>query len=84
VKSWGSPAIRAVNPDLMNLDPVSAFQGNPDPDTDRIRIQGFNDQKLKIKIKQKSFYILFWLKIAMYSYRRSLQPSKENTQHFKK
>jgi hypothetical protein len=38
---------------------------NPDP----IRIQGFDDQKLKKK---------------KYSYRRSLQPSKENIQHLKK
>jgi hypothetical protein len=31
------------------MDPDPAFQLNPDPDTDPIRIQGFDDQKLKKK-----------------------------------
>jgi hypothetical protein len=54
---------------------------NPDP----IRIQGFDDQKLKkknIKICKKNFLS----KVAIYlcpSYRRSLQPSKENIQSSK-
>jgi hypothetical protein len=56
---------------------------NSDPDLNRI--QGFADQKLK---KKNTAQILFLAKkIAIYlcpSYRRSLQPSKENTQHFKK
>jgi hypothetical protein len=39
---------RAVDPES---DP--AFQVNPDPDTDPIRIQVFDDQKLKKKIQQK-------------------------------
>ncbi len=47
---------RAVDPDS---DP--AFQVNPEPDTDPIRIQGFNDQKLKKKIPQKFVKkIFFW------------------------
>jgi hypothetical protein len=55
----GYQATRAVDPDSLNPDPVSAFQVNPDPDTDPIQIQGFNDKKLKIKIQQnfvKSFF----------------------------
>ncbi len=66
-----------------NSDP--AFQVIPDPD--RIRIQVFDDQKLR----KKYIWIFFWSKIAIYlslglhkgrpSYRRSLQPSKENIQH---
>jgi hypothetical protein len=56
----------------------------------RIRIQGFGDQKLG---KIYSWIIFFISKIAIYlslglqkgcpSYRRSLQSSKENIQHFK-
>ncbi len=56
-------------PDSLNqdLDTDPAFQVNPDPD--QIRIQGFEDQKLKEKKIQISS------KIAIYlcpSYRRSL------------
>jgi hypothetical protein len=42
------PFNKAVDPDSLNPDP--AFQVNPDPATDQdlIRIQGFDDQKLKI------------------------------------
>jgi hypothetical protein len=38
-----------VDPDLLNpdSDPDPAFQVNPDPDSDLIRIQAFDDQKLK-------------------------------------
>jgi hypothetical protein len=41
-----------VDPDSINPDPDKAdpaFQVNPNPDTDPIRIQGFDDQKLKKK-----------------------------------
>jgi hypothetical protein len=58
-----------------------------------IRIRGFDDQKLKKYTAEKFIYIFFGSKIAIYfflalykgrpSYRRSLQPSKENIQHFK-
>jgi hypothetical protein len=66
---------------------------NTDPDP--IRIQGFNDQKLKKKkITAENFFLFFFLlKTAIYlslglhkvfpSYRRSLQFSKEAIQHFK-
>ncbi len=81
-----------VDPESMN--PVSdkdlEFQVNLDPDP--IRIQGFDDQKLK-KINTAEIFISIFL-IAIYlalvlhkgrpSYRRSLQLSKENIQHFKK
>jgi hypothetical protein len=65
---------------------------NPDPDPDPIRIQGFNDQKLK-KNYSRIFFFFFEPKTAIYvfislhkvcpSYRRSLQLSKEAIQHFK-
>ncbi len=67
----------------MNPDP--AFQVNPDPDTD----PGFWRKKYIW-----NFVFFFWSKIAIYwsvglhkgrpSYRRSLQPSKENIQHIKR
>ncbi len=59
----------------------------------RIRIQGFNDQKLRKKITADIFFYFFMIKTAIYlslglhkvfpSYRRSLQLSKEAIQHFK-
>jgi hypothetical protein len=64
---------------------------NPDPDP--IRIQGFNDKKLKKYYSWKFIFIFLWSKTAIYlslglhkvctSYRRSLQLSKEAIQHFK-
>jgi hypothetical protein len=58
----------------------------------RVRIQGFDDQKLeKIQLKKmnmfliKNWYLLIpCLLKGRSSYRRCLQPSKENIQHFKK
>jgi hypothetical protein len=57
---------------------------------DPIRIQGFNDQKLKITAEN---FFFFFYKTAIFlslglhkvhlSYRRSLQLSKEAIQHFK-
>jgi hypothetical protein len=76
---------RDVDPHSLNPDPDPIFQVNPDTDPENpIRIQGFDDKKLKKKIQQKIFLCLFLIKIAIYlcpSYRRSLQPSKENIQH---
>jgi hypothetical protein len=71
-----------------NTDP------DPNPDPDPIRIQGFNDQKMKKNYSRKFFFIFFLSKTAIYlslgllhkvcpSYRRSLQFSKEAIQHFK-
>ncbi len=67
------------------------LETNTDPDP--IRIQGFNDKKLKKNYSWKFFYIFFWSKTAIYlslglhkvcpSYRRGLQFSKEAIQHFK-
>jgi hypothetical protein len=58
----------------------------------QFRIQSFDDQKLKKITAVKLFFIFFKSKIAIYlslglhkgltSYRRSLEPSKENIQHF--
>jgi hypothetical protein len=52
---------RAVDPDSWNRDPDPSFQLNPDPDL--IRIQGFDDQKLKKKILQTIFLYLFYQKL---------------------
>jgi hypothetical protein len=72
------------------VDPDSAFQVNPDTDPD----PGFWWPKTEEKKSSKKFFFLFWSKIAIYlsighhkgplSYRRSLWPSKENVQLFKK
>jgi hypothetical protein len=55
-----------------------------------VRIQGFDDKKLNNENLQLE---IFFIKIAIYlslgllkgcpSYRRSLQPSRENIRHFK-
>jgi hypothetical protein len=70
------------------------MEANTDPDTDPdpIRIQGFNDQKLK-KITAEKKLNFFLIKTAIYlslglhkvcpGYRRSLQLTKEAIQHFK-
>jgi hypothetical protein len=75
-----------LNPDL-DTDPE--FQVNPD----QIRIQGFDDQKLKKKTQLKFFSLFFEQKLQFTftqafpkgrpSYSRSIQPSKEDIQYFK-
>jgi hypothetical protein len=68
-----------VDPDSLNLD----SDPDTDPDPDLIRIQGFDDQKLKEKKTAENFFnIFFRLKIAIYLC-PSHQPSKENIQHLK-
>jgi hypothetical protein len=52
--------VRAVDPD--SLDPDPGFQVNPDP----IRIQGFDDQRLKIEITAENFLYLFLDQICNY------------------
>jgi hypothetical protein len=69
------------------------LETNTDPDSDPIRIQGFNEQKLKKNYSWKKNSIFFGSKTAIYlslglhkvcpSYRRSLQLTKEAIQHFK-
>ncbi len=69
------------------------LETNTDPDPDPIRIQGFNDQKLKKNDSWNFFFFFFWSKTAIYlslglhkvcpSYKRSLQLSKRAIQHFK-
>ncbi len=59
----------------------------------QIQIQGFEDQTLEKIYSWNFLYTFFWSKTAIYlslglpkgrpSYRRSLQPSKENIQQFK-
>jgi hypothetical protein len=68
-----------------NTDPDPNPDLNPDPDP--IRIQGFNNQKLKKNYSWKFFYIFFWSKTAIYlslslhkvcpSYRRSRIPNTD-------
>ncbi len=67
------------------------LETNTDPDP--IRIQGFNDQKLKKNYSWKKKLNFFWSKTAIYlslglhkvcpGYRRSLQLTKEAIQHCK-
>jgi len=61
-------------------------------DPDPIRVQGFNDQKLKKNTVEKNIKFVFdqtaiYLSLGLQkvcpSYRRSLQLSKEAIQHFK-
>ncbi len=79
-----------ADPDSLNPDPDQAFEVKPDTNPD----PRFWWQKIG---KQYSWENIFsWLKIEIYrylslgllkgrpSYRRSLLPLKENTQHFKK
>ncbi len=71
----------------IHLIGSSIFRLNTDPDP------GFWWPKIGKKLQMKKYQIFFWSKIAIYlslglhkgrpSYRRSLQPSKENIQHFK-
>ncbi len=82
---------RVVDKDSLNLDPDPAFQVRI---LIRIRIQGFDDQKLKKTKSWNFFFFFFWTNIAIKlspgrhkgrpSYRRSLKPSKEKILHFKK
>jgi hypothetical protein len=81
-----------VDTNSLNPDPDPAF---PVKSGFRIHIHGFDNQKLKKKNPAEILLkIFFCSKIAIYlsiglhrgrlSYRRSLQPSKENIQYFKK
>ncbi len=63
-------------PSILNrraVDPDSAFQVNQDP----IRIQGFDDQKLKKKHTKNSNLLMFKLQ-------EKTSALKEKIQHFKK
>ncbi len=83
---------RISDPYSFDTDPVRIrirhFRLNTDPDPDPIRVQGFDDQKLKkINSWKKKFgskttiYLSLDLHKGRPSYRRSLQLSKENIQH---
>jgi hypothetical protein len=88
-----------VDPDSLNPDPdkgssISSKSGSKS-DLDLIRIQGFDDQKLKEKNTAENFLLSFVDQKLQFTYplglhkgrpiyRRSLQPSKENIQHLKK
>ncbi len=72
---------------------IQHFRLNTDPDPDPIRILGFDDQNLKKNYSWKktkfsepktTIYLSLGLHKGRPSYRRSLQPSKENIQHFNK
>ncbi len=62
---------------------IQYFRVNTDQDP--IWIQGFDDQKLKKYYSWNFFYIFLFQKLhnGRPNYRRSLQPAKENIQHFK-
>jgi hypothetical protein len=51
-KKTDHPFFRVVDPDSLN----PAFQVNLKPDPDPIRIQGFNEQKLKKKNRVENFF----------------------------
>ncbi len=55
--SWDQSCRFSISPES---DPDPAFHVNPDPDP--IRIQGFDDQKLKKKNAAHKFVIFFWIK----------------------
>ncbi len=72
---------------------IQHLRMNTNPDPDPIRIQGFNDQKLKKKIIAENFFVFFfWSKTAIYlslglhkvcpSYRRS-HPTLQNMNFYK-
>ncbi len=85
----------AVNPHWFNADPDPdpAFFLIPETDPDPVPHLDFLWPKIEKKIKFVIFLLFFVSKIAIYlslglhkgstSYRRSLQTSKENIQHFK-
>ncbi len=86
-------ATRVSDPHSFDPDPDPAFRLETNPDPDPIRVQGFNDQKLKKKktvekniifvFDQSAIYLSLGLHKVCPSYRRSLQLSKEAIQHFK-
>jgi hypothetical protein len=57
-KKIDHPFFKAVDPDSLN----PTFQVNLKPDPDPIRIQGFNDQKLKKKNTVENFFLLSLIK----------------------
>jgi hypothetical protein len=66
----------------LNLIPVCSVL---DLDPIRLRTQGFDDEKIQRKIFFIKFAIYLFLGLQGHpSYKRSLQPLKENIQHFKK
>jgi hypothetical protein len=52
--------------DMDSLNPDPAFQMNPDPDP--IRIQGFDNQKLKKKNTAKKFFTSFFDQKLQFTY----------------
>jgi hypothetical protein len=68
------------------MDPDPAFQVNPNTDPDPIRIQGFDDQKLKKKNTAEIFLYLFYqnCNLLMSKLKAKHSALKENSSHFKK
>ena len=83
------PKLRVSDPHWFNADPDPEFFLIADPDPD----PGFDDLKLTKNIQLEIKFLFYWSKIGIYlslglhkgrpSNRRSLQPWKENIQHFK-
>ncbi len=62
--SWWGFSIPYQQNKAVDLDPDPAFQVNPDPDTGPVRIQSFDDQKLKKDKNTDGKFV--WSKIAIY------------------
>jgi hypothetical protein len=73
---------------FLRIDPDPAFFVNADPDAYPDPDPGFDDLKLnkikltKIFLSKIIIYLSLGLLRARPSYRKGLQPSKENIQHF--
>ncbi len=65
----------------IHLIRIQHFRLNNDPDPDPIRIQGFDEQKIFFIKNCNLPYLFLGLHQRRPSYRKSLQPSKEDTQH---
>jgi hypothetical protein len=63
-----------VAPESLNPDPDPAFQENPDP----IRIQGFDDQKLKEKNTVENFLSCFDQKLQFFMSKLQEKPKREH------
>ncbi len=86
MKMW-TPTSSVVDPDSLNPDPILSESGS------RYRSRVLITKNWRKKNSWNYFLFFFWSKIWIYlslafikwhpSYRRSLQPSKENIQHYK-
>jgi hypothetical protein len=71
---------RVEDPYSFDTDPDPAFWPEYRSGSGPIRIQGFDDQKFKIKLQDQT---TIYLSLGLHKGRPRLQLSKENIQHFK-